>query len=80
MTETRSTVVDLLRDIMQVDRFEDDTDVLENGMLDSFGILQLITALEERFAIRFDDSDLSSQNFRSVVRIDDLVRAKLDAG
>jgi acyl carrier protein len=54
----------------------DDQNLLENGIIDSFGILQLITALEEKLKVRFNDEDLAAGNFRTVDSITALLVAK----
>ena len=38
-------------------------------MIDSLGIVQLISFLEEKYSITIDDDDLDPENFRSVDRI-----------
>jgi acyl carrier protein len=42
---------------------------LMTGILDSTGILELITFIEEEYNIRFPDEDLTSENFDSVERV-----------
>lgn len=44
--------------------------------LDSLAVVQLIAALQERFAIEFEDEDLSGETFASVGALADLVAAK----
>jgi acyl carrier protein len=42
---------------------------LRTGVLDSTGILELITFIEEEFNVSFPDDDLTSENFDSVDRV-----------
>ena len=42
---------------------------LRTGILDSTGILELITFIEEEYDVRFPDEDLTSENFDSVDRV-----------
>ncbi|MCK6490351.1 MAG: acyl carrier protein [Planctomycetes bacterium] len=44
--------------------------------LDSLAVVQVITALQERFAIAFDDEDLSGETFATLGSLADLVAAK----
>lgn len=44
--------------------------------LDSLAVVQLITAVQERFAVEFEDEDLSGETFASVGSLADLVAAK----
>ncbi len=44
-------------------------DLIEAEVIDSLGIVQLISFLEEKYSITIDDDDLDPENFRSVDRI-----------
>ena len=37
-------------------------DYLDNGWIDSFGFLGLVAAIEEKFAIEFEDSDFENRD------------------
>lgn len=58
------------------DRFEDTISFQESGVLDSVGFLEVITFVEERFHIQIADEELVPENFDSVDRIAEFVRAK----
>lgn len=47
--------------------------LLEEGILDSLGLQQLITFLEQKFGINIDDDDLMPENFESVNAIAALI-------
>lgn len=49
---------------------DDEESLFESGLLDSFALPDLVSALEERFNIKVPDSDLSPRKFDSVARID----------
>ena len=51
-------------------------DGLEQGLLDSLAIEQLIAFLETRFGITFSDEELVPENFETVNRLADLVDRK----
>jgi len=57
----------------------DDQSLLGTGVVDSTGILELITFLEEEFSLRFKDEELVADNFDSVNRISAFVEKKLTA-
>ncbi len=42
------------------------TDLLETGIIDSLGVLDLVAFLQQEFAITVDDGDLTPENFRSI--------------
>ena len=44
--------------------------LFETGVLDSFGLPDLVTALEKEFSIRIPDSDLRPKNFYSIEQIE----------
>ena len=39
---------------------------MDNGFLDSLGVLQFIMALEEEFSIKFTDTEFESPSFRTL--------------
>lgn len=53
-----------------------ETPLLEDGVLDSLSLLQLVVFLEERFKITVDDADLLPENFASVNTICAYLRAR----
>jgi acyl carrier protein len=53
-----------------------DRDLLADGIIDSLGITELITFLEGKFAIKFDDDDIDAENFRSIDGIAAFVEKK----
>ncbi len=44
--------------------------------LDSFGVVQLVTAIEERFDITIDDDEFGAELFETVGTLTDFVDAK----
>jgi len=50
-------------------RIGPDTEFLENGILDSTGVLELIGFLEEKFAIRVEDDEVVPDNLDSLNKI-----------
>jgi len=51
---------------------------LQAGLIDSTGILQLVTFLEEEFAFRVADSEVLPENLDSVTRIVGYVGRKMN--
>lgn len=50
-------------------KLADDASLLEHGIIDSTGVLELVSFIEERFGIAVDDSDMVPQNLDSVENI-----------
>lgn len=57
----------------------DDTSFLESGIIDSTGILELVTFLEGKFSIRIADEEVLPENLDSVSRVTRFVSSKLNS-
>jgi acyl carrier protein len=53
----------------------DDTPLLE-GVIDSLGLMQMISFIEEEFDVAIDDAEVTAGNFRTVADIERLVEQK----
>ena len=58
------------------DGFEDDTSFLEQGIIDSTGMLELITFLEEEFSLQLDDEELIPENLDSLNNLEAFLAKK----
>jgi acyl carrier protein len=56
---------------------EDSTSFLESGMIDSTGILEVISYLEETFGIKIKDEELIPENLDSIRNILSFIGRKL---
>ena len=54
-----------------------DESLLGSGVVDSTGILELITFLESRFSVKFADNELIADNFDSVNKIISFISRKV---
>jgi acyl carrier protein len=50
---------------------------LVGGVLDSLGLMQLVSYLQETFAVTFEESEVTPENFRTVADVEQLVRQKV---
>ena len=57
--------------------FDEQTDLQQTGILDSFSTLALIAFLEDSFKVQLDPTDINSETFRTVSSITRLVLDKL---
>jgi acyl carrier protein len=55
------------------------TSFLNNGIVDSTGMLEVINFLEETFGIKIEDSELLPENLDSLENIDRFVGKKMEA-
>lgn len=56
--------------------FGDDVSLLETGVLDSTGVMELIAYLEAEFDLVFADDELLAENFDSINRITKFLASK----
>jgi D-alanine--poly(phosphoribitol) ligase subunit 2 len=68
----------VLRDHLNVIVDSPDTDLLETGLIDSIGLVELILQLEERFGVNLPMDTIEIDDFRSINKIADLI-ARLSA-
>lgn len=61
-------------------RLEDDVSLIETDLVDSTGILELVSFLEERFEIAVADADIVPANLDSIDRIAAFVARKRGEG
>lgn len=57
--------------------FSDEDSFLENGLIDSMGILTLVDFVSEKYQITVADDEILPENWDSVVRIANYVQTKL---
>ncbi len=51
---------------------------VEEGYIDSLGLIQFIAVIEDEFGITFSDEDLASEDIKVVGKMVDLVTAKME--
>jgi acyl carrier protein len=56
---------------------KDDTSFMESGILDSTGVLELVTFLESTFAIKVKDQEMVPENLDSLNRVSTFVARKM---
>jgi len=54
--------------------FQDD--LLQSGIVDSLGILDLVTFVEQNFGITLNDDELLPENFQTIERLSAFVQSK----
>jgi acyl carrier protein len=59
---------------------KDEESLLESGVVDSTGILELIAYLEEHFEVKVEDIEFRAENFDTIERITTFVARKLSPG
>ena len=59
------TLLEILNDINDTVNWEDETALIDDRILDSFGVISLISELEDQFEIEIDASEIVPENFNS---------------
>jgi len=55
-----------------------DDSLLENGIIDSTGVLELISFLEETYEITIEDDEMIPENLDSIDNINDFLNKKIN--
>ena len=69
----KNRIVEILNEIRSEFDFNSDVNFIENGMLDSFDVVALVTALDEEYKISIDGKDIIPDNFSTVNAIEILL-------
>ncbi len=55
---------------------DEDESLFESGLLDSFALPDLVSAIEHEFSVKVPDSDLNPRKFDSIARMDEYLAAR----
>lgn len=69
----REKILSILNGLRPEYDFSESTDFIEDGMLDSFDVVSLVSELEENFGIMIDGENIVPENFSSVEAIESLI-------
>jgi acyl carrier protein len=61
-------------------QYGDDASFLEEGIIDSLGIIELVSFVEKKFSISVADHELLPSNFDSVSKLSSFITSKLANG
>ncbi len=56
--------------------YENTASFLENGVIDSMNVIELVLFLEQQFGIQVDDREIVPDNFDSIQQLADFVQRK----
>ena len=70
----KNRVLEMLSEIKPEQNFAESDNYVEDGILDSFDIIELITMLEDEFDISIDGMDILPEFFSNVEQIEKLVK------
>ena len=62
-------IIELIREILPYEQINENTELVESGILNSLSIVALITQLEDEFCVEIADDAVTAKNFSSVREI-----------
>lgn len=69
--EIRRLILNVLGD--EATWINNDTDLIETGLIDSVFMMEIVTDMEDRFGIEIDGDDIDPGNFVSISKIYEMV-------
>ena len=70
----KEKVIEILSNLRPEFDFTEDVDFIEQGMLDSFDVVNLVSDLDATFGISIDGVDIMPENFNTVDNIINLLK------
>lgn len=68
-TDVAATIREFIRDTFFVEDFGEEDSFLQNGLIDSTGMLELVTFVEGRFELELAETELIPSNLDSVANL-----------
>jgi acyl carrier protein len=72
----KEKIINILKDIRPEYDFMENVNFIDEGMLDSFDVVTLVSTLDDDFNISIDGVDILPENFSSVEKIMELLKKK----
>lgn len=74
----KEQIIKIISDLVPDFENDEESKLLDDGILDSFDIVSLVMELNEEFDVDINVMDITEDNFNTVDAICELVRTKLD--
>jgi acyl carrier protein len=71
--DKRTQILDIVRKVSGKEPPATDESLFDSGVLDSFGLQDLVSEIEKSFGLSIPDSDLTPRKFDSVERIEEYI-------
>ncbi len=69
--DKQAQIAEIIRGVSKKDvRPDPEESLFDSGLLDSFALPDMVTALERQFGLKIPDSDLNPRKFDSIARIE----------
>ena len=80
MSDIQNVIIQFIRDNFIAGRsdvvIENDLSLIEKGIMDSTGVLELVEFLESTYSIKVEDEELVPENLETVTNIVKFLKAK----
>ncbi len=73
MEEYKEKIREFLKKNKKIETLADDDDLFKRGFVNSIFALQLVNFLEKTFKIKFNNKDITENNFRSINKITETI-------
>lgn len=70
----KEKIIKILSELRPEFDFRNDLNFIEEGMLDSFDVINLVTTLDNEFGISIEGTDVLPENFSSIEKIETLLK------
>ena len=75
--DRRTRIIEIINQVSKKNLTpEPDESLFDSGLLDSFALPDMVTALEQAFSVKIPDSDLNPRKFDSVARIEQYLETR----
>jgi acyl carrier protein len=81
VTDTKKKIMTYIMDYFVKDSnfaLKDDTSLLDEGLIDSTGVMELVAFLETNFDVKVEDEEIVPDNFDSINKLLNFVQQKLN--
>jgi|TARA_B100001971_G_C18107136_1_gene492138 acyl carrier protein len=72
-----NTLTDYLVDKIPGAKINIQENIIEKGVIDSYGIIEFIGFIEKKYDLEFNDDELTSENFEFIASIAKLINTKM---
>ena len=76
--EVRESILDILQELHEDVDFENEDQLVDDKILDSFDLVTLVAELGEEFDVEITAKDFVTENFNSVERLTNMVIRLMD--
>ena len=79
--EIQTSLVDFIsRNFMvEIEEIPLDRSLIDEGIIDSFGLIEISSFMENQFQITMDEEEMTLDNFGSVLKMIDYIQGKINA-